>query len=198
MTTTRRPEEGRNSGASVSVATRGGTNEFHGTVLEYFRNRALNASDWLPTRRGPRSRTSAPPVRLRDRRADPEDKNLLFGSCQGQNVNAPADRPDLRDLDVYTPSARPGPTATSVPIRGVPSCSNGQTITRNTPLLSTRGRARSGGGARVRHGRRPQLRCQLQLRGGRPKGPIRWWPASSILTPPNNFNTVTADTASYF
>src|SRR5882672_4276262 len=32
------PEEGRNSGASVSVATRSGTNDFHGTAFEFLRN----------------------------------------------------------------------------------------------------------------------------------------------------------------
>src|SRR5499433_1379431 len=45
-------EEGRNSGASVSIATRGGTNELHGTVFEFFRNTALNASDFFSNARG--------------------------------------------------------------------------------------------------------------------------------------------------
>src|SRR5882672_2819235 len=39
-------EEGRNSGASISIATRGGTNEFHGTIFEFARNTALNANDF--------------------------------------------------------------------------------------------------------------------------------------------------------
>src|SRR5206468_6707452 len=41
------PEEGRNSGASVSVATRGGTNQFHGTAYEFFRNTALNSNEFF-------------------------------------------------------------------------------------------------------------------------------------------------------
>jgi hypothetical protein len=41
------PEEGRNSGASVSIATRSGTNQFHGTVFEFLRNTALNANAWF-------------------------------------------------------------------------------------------------------------------------------------------------------
>ncbi len=41
------PEEGRNSGASVSVATRSGTNRYHGTAFEFLRNTALNANAWF-------------------------------------------------------------------------------------------------------------------------------------------------------
>src|SRR5437867_8068591 len=46
------PEEGRNSGASVSVATRSGTNEFHGTLFEFFRNTALNANEFFASAQG--------------------------------------------------------------------------------------------------------------------------------------------------
>ena len=40
-------EEGRNSGASVSIATRSGTNAFHGTAFEFLRNKALNSNAWF-------------------------------------------------------------------------------------------------------------------------------------------------------
>src|SRR5438477_6833470 len=40
-------EEGRNSGASISVATRGGTNQFHGTAYEFLRNNALNSNEFV-------------------------------------------------------------------------------------------------------------------------------------------------------
>jgi hypothetical protein len=38
---------GRNAGANVDVVTKSGTNGFHGTVWEYFRNTALNANDYF-------------------------------------------------------------------------------------------------------------------------------------------------------
>jgi hypothetical protein len=39
-------EFGRNSGAQVAMITRSGTNDFHGNVFEFHRNRALNANEW--------------------------------------------------------------------------------------------------------------------------------------------------------
>lgn len=38
---------GRNPGANVNVTTKGGTNDFHGTGFEFFRNSQLNASDYF-------------------------------------------------------------------------------------------------------------------------------------------------------
>ena len=41
------PEFGRTPGAQVSIVTRSGTNTFHGTLFDYFRNGALDAKDWF-------------------------------------------------------------------------------------------------------------------------------------------------------
>lgn len=41
------PEFGRAPGGQVQLATRPGTNEFHGGVFDYFRNTALDANDWF-------------------------------------------------------------------------------------------------------------------------------------------------------
>src|SRR5215470_1916444 len=41
------PEFGRTPGGQISIATRSGTNAFHGTLFEYFRNDVLDASDWF-------------------------------------------------------------------------------------------------------------------------------------------------------
>ena len=38
---------GRNAGANVNVVTKTGSNQFHGSVWEFFRNEALNANDYF-------------------------------------------------------------------------------------------------------------------------------------------------------
>jgi len=50
--TMRRPMEGANSGAYISVATRGGSNQFHGTLFEFLRNTGFNLICAPPARRG--------------------------------------------------------------------------------------------------------------------------------------------------
>lgn len=41
---------GRNAGANVNLITKTGTNEFHGSIWEFFRNEALNANDYFRKR----------------------------------------------------------------------------------------------------------------------------------------------------
>jgi len=41
------PEFGRTPGGQISVVTRSGSNAFHGTLFEYFRNGVLDARDWF-------------------------------------------------------------------------------------------------------------------------------------------------------
>lgn len=41
------PEFGRTPGAQISIETRSGTNQFHGTAFEYLRNDVLDASNWF-------------------------------------------------------------------------------------------------------------------------------------------------------
>ena len=41
------PEFGRTPGGQISIVTRSGTNAFHGTAFEYFRNDVLDANDWF-------------------------------------------------------------------------------------------------------------------------------------------------------
>jgi len=49
------PEYGRNAGAVVNIVTKSGTNAFHGTAAEYFRNEALGARNYF----NPSSQTKA-------------------------------------------------------------------------------------------------------------------------------------------
>jgi len=49
LTNTFDAEFGRNSGAVVNVVTKSGTNDFHGSLYEFFRNRSLNARGFFDT-----------------------------------------------------------------------------------------------------------------------------------------------------
>jgi hypothetical protein len=81
---------GRNAGANVDVVTKGGSNNFHGTLFEYFRNEALNANDWFAKRSGQDRSvlrqnqygfTLGGPIK--------KDKLMFFGSWQGtKQLNA--------------------------------------------------------------------------------------------------------------
>ena len=49
-TSTYAAEFGRSPGAQISIVTRSGTNEFHGSVFEYFRDDALDSADYFVKR----------------------------------------------------------------------------------------------------------------------------------------------------
>ena len=58
------PEHGRTSSGEVSVVTRGGTNAFHGSAYEFFRNDYLNANNYFNNDTNPI--TPRPPMRWND------------------------------------------------------------------------------------------------------------------------------------
>lgn len=47
QTSTFAPEFGRTPGGQISIVTRSGSNEWHGTASEYFRNDVLDANNWF-------------------------------------------------------------------------------------------------------------------------------------------------------
>ena len=47
LTSTFAPEFGRTPGGQISIVTRSGTNQWHGTAFDYFRNDVLDANGWF-------------------------------------------------------------------------------------------------------------------------------------------------------
>jgi hypothetical protein len=52
QTSTYAPEFGRTPGGQISIATRSGTNQFHGTAFDYLRNDLFDANDWFADKAG--------------------------------------------------------------------------------------------------------------------------------------------------
>jgi hypothetical protein len=78
-------EYGRNSGSVINVVTKSGTNEFHGSAYEFFRNAVLNAHGYTfqPTPKPPFNQnqfggTLGGPIK--------KDKTFIFGSYEGRRI----------------------------------------------------------------------------------------------------------------
>jgi hypothetical protein len=118
------PEQGRNSGANIAIATRGGTNEIHGTLFHFFRNTALNANEFFNNAQKYQA-LAADNAALAERFNRPElklnqfggevggpiikNRTHFFGSYQNQRVNLT--QPIARSFGIpilYTPEARAG------------------------------------------------------------------------------------------
>jgi len=132
------PEEGRNSGASISIATRSGTNSLHGRAFHFFRNTALNASEFFAKAQG----NEKPDIKLNQygfELGGPVRRNrtFFFGSYQGQRINyaQPVDSVFGQTVDLYGATARSGIFRYFVADPNSPLVIGGQRITQNSPLL---------------------------------------------------------------
>ncbi len=138
-------EEGRNSGASISVATRSGTSEYHGTGFFFLRNEALNSNEWFANAQ----KTPKPLIRMGQYGFEmggpiKKNKTFFFGSYQESRIDftQPIDQTFGIPI-VYTPEARNGafryffPDPTCVPATGAGNCLriSGTIISRNSTLL---------------------------------------------------------------
>ncbi|MPZ17799.1 MAG: TonB-dependent receptor plug domain-containing protein [Luteitalea sp.] len=89
--------DGRNAGATVSVVSRRGTNEFHGSIWEFHRNDGLNARSFFDTTKPERTQNQfgfaagGPIV---------PGKVFLFGAYEGFR-----DRPEPSSTDAFPPTA---------------------------------------------------------------------------------------------
>src|SRR5437588_3712732 len=130
-------KEGRNSGASISVATRSGTSEFHGTGYLFLRNEAVNSNEFFANAQG----TPKPLIRMFQpgfEMGGPirKNKTFFFGSYQYNRIDftQPIDQTYGIPI-VLTPQARSGVFRYFVPDSANPLVISGTTITRNSPLL---------------------------------------------------------------
>jgi hypothetical protein len=72
------PEFGHSTGGQFNTILRGGTNEFHGSIFEYFQNRNLNAVDESFARQGIRSNPRFDQNRLGATVGGPVIRNRMF------------------------------------------------------------------------------------------------------------------------
>src|SRR5262245_11266571 len=116
-------EYGRSPGAAVSVSTKSGTNDFHGTGYEYFRNDAMDTIDYFSQRAGAAKAANkqnqyggnlgGPVVR---------GKAFFFADMEGTRIN----RGVIRLTRVPTADDRNGVFASAVrdPLNGLPFANN--------------------------------------------------------------------------
>ena len=79
---------GRNPGANVNLVMKSGTNQFHGSAFEFFRNEALNANDFFYNRNRLPTQPEKPILRQNQFGGSlggpiKKDKLFFFGSYQG-------------------------------------------------------------------------------------------------------------------
>ena len=196
------PEEGRNSGASVSIATRSGTNELHGTVFHFFRNTVLNSNDFFSSANG----TPKPDIKMNQYGFElggpiRKNKTFFFGSYQGAKINfaQPIDQVFGGPPILYTPEALGGKYRYFRPDPRSPFVLNGTTITQNVPALVNPQTGALNPGVR-NCGSNTDLNCiatydifanDPRRIGGDPKilGYLRTYPAPNSWTAGDGLNT---------
>jgi hypothetical protein len=117
LTTLFDASNGRSNAGALSFSTRSGTNDLHGSVYDYYRNRSLNANSWANNRVG----LAKPPVRY----------NMVGGTAGGPVVRNKTffffyfeqtknKQPDLRTGRVPTGLERQGDFSQTLAPRGAP------------------------------------------------------------------------------
>jgi len=140
-------EYGRATGGVVNVTTKSGTNQFHGTLFEFFRNDKLDANSFFSNKAG----LPKPPLRWNQYGANlggPIERNRLFffvnyeGAQASQNSPQTGNVPTPLLLAMVTPALRqalqllPAPTfATSNPLVGLNYHNDSRTNDENTYLF---------------------------------------------------------------
>ena len=93
QTSTYAPEFGRTPGGQISIVTRSGTNQFHGTAFDYLRNDALDANNWFngsPTiRRFLRPKNARTTSVAHSADLFSKDRTFFFFSYEGLRLRLP-------------------------------------------------------------------------------------------------------------
>ncbi|MBI4889933.1 MAG: carboxypeptidase regulatory-like domain-containing protein [Acidobacteria bacterium] len=117
-------EYGRSSGAQISVVTKSGTKDFHGSVFEYHRHEGLNANNWKNNRDGIQRNlfrfndfgyTIGGPIYIPGRFNKEKDKLFFFWSQEYQKQLKPQGN---RNMTVPTALERTGDFSKSVDKNG--------------------------------------------------------------------------------
>ena len=131
-------EYGRNPGGQFSFVTRSGTNDWHGTAFDYFRNDALDANDWFNNAAGlPKSAerqndfggTLGGPLEI-PRVYNGKDRTFFFFSYEGLRLDQPAPATINYVPDVALRQSTSGPlqqalNAFPLPTPNAPDLGNG-------------------------------------------------------------------------
>jgi hypothetical protein len=106
ITLTAPAEFGNYMGAVVNATTKSGTNQFHGSAFEFFRNNVLNANSWsnnflggerAAVRWNSFGATTGGPIK--------KDKMFFFADYEGRRLDTPT---SIGFASVYTPAERGG------------------------------------------------------------------------------------------
>jgi TonB-dependent receptor-like protein len=127
QTSTYAPEFGRTPGGQISIVTRSGTNQFQGSLFEYFRSDALDANDWFNTF----VRPALPKAKERQNDfgatlSGPiiKDRTFFFLSYEGLRLKLPQTAlttvPDLAARQNAAPAMKPFLNAYPLPTPGAP------------------------------------------------------------------------------
>jgi hypothetical protein len=142
LTNTFDAEYGRNSGSVVNVVTKSGTNQWHGSTYEFFRNKVLNANNYcltaaegLPCQKPQFNQnqfggTFGGPIK--------KDRTFFFASYEGRRI-----RQGILSPAVTVPTAQERPSASQPyadfsDIGGFDTQSPGSAVLNNPQLLDNR------------------------------------------------------------
>jgi hypothetical protein len=129
QTSTFAPEFGRTPGGQISIVTRSGTSQWHGSIFDYLRNDVLDANDWFANY----NHLSKPKEQQNDfggTFSGPilKDRTFFFFSYEGLRLRLPQIAeslvPDLQARQTAVPAMQPFLNAFPLPSPGAPDDPN--------------------------------------------------------------------------